>query len=191
MIAPLRLQQIRGGRSRSVFNDGPRVPAQAMSQPDERQDALATYLNDHLAGASGGLELARRLAERYRDGEAGVFLDRLVREVEQDRDMLREAMQRLGIPESGIKQALAWAGEKVSRLKPNDAFLSPSRLSRLIELEAMALGVEGKLSLWRSLESAGIAAGLDLPRLIDRAVAQRDGLERHRREAAAAVLGEA
>jgi hypothetical protein len=161
-----------------------------MSQPDDRRDALATYLNDHLAGATGGLELAQRLAERYRDGEAGVFLDGLVREVEEDRDALREAMEKLGIPENTIKQALAWAGEKVSRLKPNDAFLSPSRVSRLIELEAMALGVEGKLSLWRSLESAGVSAGLDLPRLIERAVAQRDGLERHRREAAAAAFGE-
>jgi hypothetical protein len=161
-----------------------------MSQQDDRQEALATYLNDHLAGASGGLELARRLADRYRDGEAGVFLDQLVREIEQDRDALRGAMERLEIPENNIKQAMAWAGEKVSRLKPNDAFLSPSRLSRLIELEAMALGVEGKLSLWRSLESAGVSAGLDLPRLIERAIAQREGLERHRREAASAVLGE-
>jgi len=161
-----------------------------MSKADERRDALATYLNDHLAGASGGLELARRMADRYRDGELGGFLDQLVREIEEDRDALREAMERLEIPENGIKQALAWAGEKVSRLKPNDAFLSPSRLSRLIEFEAMALGVEGKLSLWRSLESAGVSAGLDLPRLIERAVTQREGLERHRREAAAAVLGE-
>ena len=162
-----------------------------MSESDDRREALATYLNDHLAGATGGLELARRLADRYRDGEAGVFLDQLAREVEQDRDALREAMERMGIPESGIKQALAWAGEKVSRLKPNDAFLSPSRLSRLIELEAMALGVEGKLSLWRSLESAGVSVDLDLPRLIERAIAHREGLERHRREAVAAALGDA
>jgi hypothetical protein len=161
-----------------------------MSEQDERREALETYLNDHLAGATGGLELARRLADRYRDGQAGAFLDQLAREVEQDRDMLKEAMERLEIPENKIKQGMAWAGEKVSRLKPNDAFLTPSRLSRLIELEAMALGVEGKLSLWRSLESAGVSAGLDVPRLIERAVAQREGLERHRRDAASAVLGE-
>ena len=159
-----------------------------MSQPDDRRDHLATYLNDHLAGASGGLELAQRLAESYPEGQMGAFLERLAREIEDDRDALKEAMERLEIPESSIKQALAWAGEKVSRLKPNDAFVSPSPLSRLIELEAMALGVEGKLSLWRSLESAGIDAGLDLPRLIERAAAQREGLEQYRREAAAEVL---
>ena len=77
----------------------------------------------------------------------------------------------------------------MSRLKPNDAFVSPSPLSRLIELEAMALGVEGKLSMWRSLEIAGIDAGLDLPLLIEQAAAQREGLEQYRREAAASVLG--
>ena len=160
-----------------------------MSQPDDRRDHLATYLNDHLAGSTGGLELAQRLAERYPEGQMGAFLERLAREIEDDRDALKEAMEGLDIPENSIKQALAWAGEKVSRLKPNDAFVSPSPLSRLIELEAMALGVEGKLSLWRSLESAGIDAGLDLPRLIERAAAQRKGLEQYRREAAAEVLG--
>ena len=160
-----------------------------MSQPDDRRDHLATYLNDHLAGASGGLELAERLAERYPEGQMGAFLERLAREIEDERAALKEAMERLDIPENSIKQALAWAGEKVGRLKPNDAFVSPSPLSRLIELEAMALGVEGKLSMWRSLEIAGIDAGLDLPLLIEQAAAQREALEQYRREAAASVLG--
>jgi hypothetical protein len=159
-----------------------------MTEASDRHEALAVYLNDHLAGSTGGLELAKRMAETYRDGELGTFLDQLVREVDEDRETLKQAMLRLGIEESTITQAMAWAGEKLARLKPNDSLLAPSLAKRLIELETMSLGVEGKLSLWRALERAGISAGLDLPKLVERATKQREGLERHRREAAATVL---
>jgi hypothetical protein len=47
---------------------------------------LAIYLNDHLAGATAGLELARRARGSNRDTELGEFLERLTGEIEEDRE---------------------------------------------------------------------------------------------------------
>ena len=43
---------------------GPRAPWRERT-PRSRQGLLAIYLNDHLAGATGGVELARRMAVWY------------------------------------------------------------------------------------------------------------------------------
>jgi len=50
---------------------------------------LATYLNDHLAGATVGVELARRVASSNRDTSYGATLAELAREIEEDRETLR------------------------------------------------------------------------------------------------------
>jgi hypothetical protein len=153
-------------------------------------DYLAVYLNDHLAGATAGRDLARRMAATHTDGALAPFLQRLAAEVEEDRQELADAMARLGVRENRVKQTLAWTGERVRRLKLNERLFTPSPMTVVIELEAMALGVEGKFSLWRSLERAGLSGGLDLERLIDRARSQRAGLEHHRLEAADSLLAQ-
>jgi hypothetical protein len=57
------------------------------------------------------------------------------------------------------------------------------------ELETLEAGIVGKRSLWTNLQSMDDPrlAGLDLPRLVERAEAQRAGLEEWRRRAAAAL----
>jgi hypothetical protein len=118
--------------------------------PDAAQ-LLGVYLNDHLAGATGGSELARRLASAERDWSGGPELSRLADEVAADRVELRSIMASLDVSPTLVKVWLGWAGEKVGRLKPNRRVLGRSPLSRVIELELMRLGVEGKLSAWRAL----------------------------------------
>jgi hypothetical protein len=153
---------------------------------------LGTYLNDHLGGASGGIELARRLAKANEDTEYGPPLRRVVQEIEEDIASLRDVMARMGVEEDRIKQAGAWTAEKVGRLKLNGQLLGYSPLSRMVELEGMMLGVSGKLALWVALnEHYGEdprLAGVDFPQLIARAKDQRIGLERMRRQAAGAAL---
>ncbi|MEU6534329.1 hypothetical protein [Streptomyces sp. NPDC047000] len=112
---------------------------------------LSVYLNDHLAGATGGTELLRRAARSHRDTEFGPPLAALAEEVAQDRESLREIMTDLGVPVLRHRAAVGWLGEKAGRLKPNGRLVSRSPLSDLVELEAMRLGVEGKLCAWRSL----------------------------------------
>ncbi len=140
---------------------------------------LATYLNDHLGGATGGLELARRACGSNEGNEYGEVLIEITREIEEDRNSLLRIMDHLDVSRDRLKVAAGWAGEKAGRLKPNGSLLSYSPLSRLIEIEGLALGVEGKLSLWQNLRVAhGERIGdVDLAELIDRARSQRARLD--------------
>jgi len=131
-----------------------------------------------------GIELAKRAASSNEGSELGDFLTGLVPEIEADRDALRLIMDHLGVTENRVKVPIAWAAEKVGRLKPNGQLTGYSPLSRVVELEGLAIGITGKLSLWRSL--AAIRADLeafDLSTLIERAESQRDGVEKRRIEA--------
>jgi hypothetical protein len=151
---------------------------------------LATYLNDHLGGATAGRELARRSAASNRDSELGGFLAGLAQEIDEDRDSLLELMGELQIGTDRIKVLGGWAAEKLGRLKPNGRLLSYSPLSRLLELEGLLLGVRGKLALWQALEvlqpHEPVLASTDLASLGQRAEGQLSELERRRR---AIVLG--
>jgi hypothetical protein len=148
------------------------------------RELLRIYLNDHRAGAVLGQELAKRALSANRGNEYGRFLSDLLREIEADRKTLDELMRKLGFPRNLVKLGFAWTIEKLGRLKLNGQVTGYSPLSRLLELEGLSLGVEGKLALWRALKSiSGVESaltGLDLDGLIGRAQAQRDGLERMR-----------
>jgi hypothetical protein len=154
---------------------------------------LGIYLNDHLAGATVGLELAKRASGSNQDGELGEFLATLAQEIDEDRESLRAIMKRLEYGEDIPKKLTAWAAEKLGRLKPNGQLLGYSPLSRVVELEALALGVTGKAALWKVLH--GLASeeprldAAELDRLRKRAERQRDGVERHRVRAAADAFG--
>jgi len=156
---------------------------------------LGIYLNDHLAGATGGIELVRRSAGAHGGSPAGSTLQRLAEEIEQDRDTLLEMMVALGIPVRHYKVYSAWVAEKVGRLKLNGHLLDRSPLSSLLELEALRLGVEGKASLWRTLgEVAEHEPRLDAVRLdglLQRATAQVDTLEEMRVQTSKEIFGAA
>jgi hypothetical protein len=149
---------------------------------------LGIYMNDHLAGATVGMELSRR-ARGSNEGTAyGDVLDRIAKEIEEDRDVLQSLMSRLEIKRDRAKVAVGWLGEKFGRLKPNGRLLSYSPLSRLVELEALSLGIAGKVSLWEALkEVAAEDSRLDaeeLGRLADRAERQRKEIWQLRQRAA-------
>ena len=113
---------------------------------------LPIYLNDHYAGSTLGVELAKRSAKNN-DGNAefGPALASLASDIDEDRDSLKRIMGSLDVSEDRIKATLFWVGEKVGRLKPNGELLQFSPLSRVVELEGLITGVGGKLSLWRTL----------------------------------------
>jgi hypothetical protein len=157
-----------------------------------RQSLLGIYLNDHLAGATGGAELARRVARAHGGEDGGGDLRRFADEVAQDRAALLDIMASLGIPVRSYKVCAAWLGEKAARLKLNGYLLSPSPLSKLEELEMMRLGVEGKAAGWRTLRALAetddrLGPGR-LDELISRARRQSDLLEELRIRAADQVI---
>lgn len=144
-------------------------------------DLLGIYVNDHLAGSTSGLELARRMAAAHRGTPMGGTLAPFVGEITEDRGALLDIMTKLGVPVRHYKVWSAWAAEKVTRLKFNGELLGRSPLSTLIELETLRLGVEGKAACWRTLRSLAERDGrfdaqrLDL--LLERAHDQIETLE--------------
>ncbi|HEY1358614.1 MAG TPA: hypothetical protein VGF21_09930 [Thermoleophilaceae bacterium] len=157
-------------------------------------DLLGIYLNDHLAGATGGLELARRAQSSNAGTPLGDFLAGLVVELEEDREALERIMDRLGVGKDRLKVVAGWTGEKAGRLKLNGRLTGYSPLSRLVEVEALLLGVSGKRAAWLALlEISPREPRLDeeeLQGLVDRAEAQLGGLRRFHAEASAAALSE-
>jgi len=155
-------------------------------------ELLKTYLQDHHAGATAGLELARRTAGANEDSDYGPELRRIADEIAADRELLEQVMERLEIRPSKLKDAGGWTAEKVGRLKPNNRLLSYSPLSRVIELEGLLMGVTGKQALWEALEtSVGESLdGISFPELAERAADQRRRLETLRRTAAAEAFAQ-
>jgi hypothetical protein len=160
----------------------------------QRTVLLAIYLNDHFAGATAGMELARRAASSNRGTRYGPFLTELARDIEDDRQSLRALMAELDVGVDRVKVVGAWAAERIGRLKFNGRVRGYSPLSRLIELEGLALGVRGKLALWNTLRELephprGLAS-VDIGTLCRRAESQLDGIEVQRLRAAAEAFGD-
>ncbi len=153
---------------------------------------LAIYLNDHLAGATGGVELARRARSSNRGTRWGEALEQVCAEIEADRATLEGVMQRLAIKRNTAKIAGAWSAEKLGRLKLNGRLTGYSPLSRLLELEMLHIGITGKLEMWQGLQQTlgSKLSQFDLPGLVERAESQREAVERLRLDAAAAAFAE-
>ncbi len=160
--------------------------------PQSRQGLLTIYLNDHLAGATGGVELARRMAVWCPVPGQQATLERLADDIAQDRRALVDLMAVLGLPVRRYKLGVAWAAEKAARLKLNGSLLSRSPLSNLEELEMLRLGVEGKAAGWRTLrELAATDRRLNpdtFDELMARAKEQASALEELRVQAAARLI---
>jgi hypothetical protein len=156
------------------------------------REKLGIYLNDHLAGATFGVRLARRIAHQHRHSARSTDLERISDEVAEDRQTLLELMNTLGIPARRYKIYAGWAAERLGRLKPNGVLYRRSGLSTFIELETLRLGVEGKTLIWRTLLLVATGdARLDESRLrglLDRARGQIDTLETLRLTAATAIF---
>lgn len=155
-----------------------------MNQPKP----IDVYLNDHLAGSVGAIEIAKRCANENTGNDLGQFLSRFLADVEEDQRTLEGLMDAVGAARNPIKQAGAWFSEKLSRIKFGT---EEKDLSNLLSVEALSMGVEGKMQLWKALREVDndVFTGFDFDRLLERAQSQRDGLERHRLELARRTLG--
>jgi hypothetical protein len=158
---------------------------------------LQIYLADHLAGSVAGLELANACRARELDTPLGHLLADLGAEIEAEQEVLRELLRRSGGDAHPAKQAAAWLGEKLSRLKLNNPLGHDRDLERFEALEGLLLGVRGKLALWHALhETLGQAAltgdprgqGFDFAELARRAERQLREIETHRLAAARRAL---
>ena len=120
---------------------------------------LDSYLNDHLAGSISALELIAHWVEVHKGEPLGSFFVETEREIKADQDTLRDVMRTLGVEESKVRQAGAWAAEKVGRARLMIAGDEQGSLGLVLTLEGLIMGVTGKKLMWRALAAA------KLPRL--------------------------
>ncbi len=153
------------------------------------QDDLHTYLNNHLAGGSGAIEMAEHCRAANPGEPLAQFLGDLVVEIQADHQTLQDLMASLDASQNRVKQVTARVAEKVSRIK-----MGSGDLGNLLTLETLSLGIEGKAGMWKSLkevrdEHPGFAS-VDLDALIKRAEEQRGAVERWRLAVAAVALSD-
>jgi hypothetical protein len=154
--------------------------------------SLGIYLNDHLAGSVGALELLDHLIAEGERAPIGRALAALKADIAEDQAALSALLGRLGIEERRAGKALAWLGEKVARLKLRAAGAGDDALQFLEAAEALALGIQGKAALWRSLIAVAAADDrlneVDLAALEGRALDQFARAEALRLAAAVAAF---
>jgi hypothetical protein len=115
---------------------------------------LASYLNDHLAGSISALELIAHWAKTHKDEPLGGFFVEIEKEIKSDQEVLRDIMQTLGIEESKVRKAGAWAAEKIGRTRMILGGEEADSLGLVLTLEGLIMGVTGKKLLWRGLAAA-------------------------------------
>ena len=156
---------------------------------------LMGYLNDHLAGAAAGIQLAERCRDREPESELGRVLDALLAEIRHDREVLERVVRVLGGSPNPVKRATALGAERISSLRMWLPMIGPGSedSARLEEIEVLSIGIEGKRLLWAALAQLSSTderlSGFPFPDLKQRAKAQRDRLERFRLKLAAEALG--
>ena len=152
---------------------------------------VSTYLNDHLAGSVGAIELMERAIQENAGSLLARRLEEILREIKKDQAVVQDLIERIGAKENPLKKAGAWLVEKAGRVKLGGSD-DPSELARLEVLETLAMGVHGKRALWRALRVVAdrypALRELDLNLLERRAVEQHDRVEEWRLEAAREVL---
>src|SRR5436190_17119855 len=145
---------------------------------------LDSYLNDHLAGSISAMELIGHWAEVHKGEPLGSFFVEIEREIKADQDTLRDVMRSLGVEESKVRKAGAWAAEKLGRARLMVAGDEPGRLGLVLTLEGLIMGITGKNMMWRALAAANLSNASnrdfgELQRRADRQI-EHAGIERMR-----------
>jgi hypothetical protein len=148
--------------------------------------ALESYLNDHLAGSVGALELVNHWAHLHDCKPLEAFFSDIGTDIRADQVTLRDLMRRLAIDESNVRKAGAWAAEKAGRARLTIAGYQPGSLGLVLTLEGLIMGVTGKKLMWCVLAARHLPqlSGYDFKELERRAEQQIERIEVERIRAA-------
>jgi hypothetical protein len=145
-------------------------------------DPLATYLEDHLAGASAAIDLLESLRDQHASEPLGPLAAQWLDAITGDRKTLLQLIDRVERGPHVGKEAAAWLAEKVSRAKLGR--VSKGDLGTFQALETLSLGILGKRALWKALAAAAPEdprlAGPDYDALIRGAESQFASVEERR-----------
>lgn len=152
---------------------------------DER---VRIYVDDQLALVIGEIELAERCHGNNRAGALGEFLARWTGDLKQQRAVMEDVLHRIGTSGNILKQGMAWLAEKAGRFKLNDSLFRYSDLSRLVELETLAVGACKRVAFWENLHEFcrrdSRLADINFVGLRDATQKQLDGIHEFRIDAA-------
>ena len=151
---------------------------------------LDTYLNDHMAGATAGTNLAKMAAEEHQTDEHGPFFSEIYAEISADKATLQQLIEALSVGESASKTALAEIGSKL--MGPKFTAGDDDQLNAFVTLETLSIGVEGKVCMWKALKTVEsdypAFEQFDIDDLLARAVSQREKIEVQRQKMAPLAL---
>ena len=97
---------------------------------------LKTYVQDHLAGAVSGLDIAESIEESDQPQERSELGTFLRSAIDEDKKVLESIAEAIGCEESAIKSAVAWVGTKLSapkispKMRPPFSCLNASKCCR-------------------------------------------------------------
>lgn len=112
---------------------------------------LKTYLNDHDLGSVAGVRLAKVCASQNRGTPLGAFALRLLKNLESDRVLLQEVLDRLGASRAPLKKGVGLVTGVASQLKLRRPG-AKSSLGRFETVEGLVVAINGRRALWRTLE---------------------------------------
>ncbi len=151
---------------------------------------LESYLTDHLAGATAGVNLAEMAAQEHRADEHGAFFGEIASEIKADFDTLEKLIAEVGAEKSATKTAAAEIGSKI--MAPKFVGGDDDELNAFVTLETLAMGIVGKVCMWKALKTVADAyptlGSYDLDELISRGESQRDRIEAMRLKVAPQAL---
>lgn len=143
---------------------------------------LGQYMNDHLTGATAGLERIETMAKEFITTPVYPELSQVATAIRGEHAYLEELIKRQGFTRPAISATLSWVGEKAARLKPYSrppGQRSPSAL--VLDTELVLSAVIGKLHGWKTMleyaEELGVPEQVFL-QLIDDGHDQQSSLEK-------------
>ena len=157
------------------------------------KDNMAVYLNDHLAGSVGALQLVEHVIKATSGTALETFFKDMFVEVKKDQTTLEELMSHLDIQQSGFRKTTAWLMEKAALIKLGPDLKKDGNFGIFQAIEGLALGIKGKKKLWQSLAQVvapdSLPEKFDFPHLERRADEQYEKIEEKRMAAARRALG--
>ena len=146
------------------------------------RQALIAYLRDHLSGSDVAIGVVHRLVSTDKGAADRPLFERLAKEFEEDRAVVRAVLNGLGASGRSLKRAVGVASGTVLGVTAGG---DPGDLSLLRTLEGLSIGVQGKRCMWRALQSLhpmpSTVHDMDFIALEAKAVRQWEAIEEHRR----------
>jgi len=159
---------------------------------NQKRKELATYLQDHYAGAVAAIEMLEHLVKNHAGNPLERFFSKLHADIRSDRRQLRNVMTILGFQKSTVRDTGAWMAEKLARTKLGFSDGKTVGLCLVESLEILQLGITGKRLLWRALSAASqnspVLQQSDFTALERRALEQLERVDAKRLEAARATF---